>query len=58
MFIVPQTVISLSTSLPANQVNIANAYTAKDGKVTLSKMQNLTLLSHDSLSGVKETFTV
>jgi len=54
---VPQTVdFAIDLSAPLTRVNIANAYTAKDGKVTLSKMQNLTLLSHDSLSGVKETF--
>jgi len=54
---VPQTTsFTIDLSAPVTRVNIANSYTSKDGKVTLSRMQNISLISYDSLSGVKETF--
>lgn len=54
---VPQTTgFTIDLSAPVTRLNVANSYTAKDGKITLSRMQNLSLISLDSLSGVKETF--
>ncbi len=54
---IPQTTsFAIDLSAPVTRISVPNSYTAKDGKITLSKMQSLSLLSQDSLSGVKETF--
>ncbi len=54
---VPQsTSFTIDLSAPVTQVSVDNSYMAKDGKVTLSRMQSLSLIGKDSLSGVKETF--
>lgn len=54
---VPQTTsFAIDLSAPTTRISVANSYTSKDGKVILSKMQNLSLIGQDSLSGVKETF--
>lgn len=54
---VPQTSsFAIDLSAPATRVSFDNSYLSKDGKVILSRSQSLSLISHDSLSGTKETF--
>lgn len=47
---------TIDLSAPVTKVNSGSSFKGKDGKVLFSKSQSITLVAHDSLSGVKETF--
>lgn len=54
---VPQSsLFSIDLSSPETRVNVDNSFKGNDGKIILSKSQNIALVANDSLSGVKETF--
>lgn len=54
---VPQTsTFTVDLSAPETRISSEASYKANDGKLIMSKLQNLSLVAHDSLSGVKETY--